>query len=85
MSQVGDLASHVNTKIADLSQPCLKMKRSPRQCERSMAGKTTCGSRANANSARAIWGELPKITLRGLKELCARHDLSVAAGDLQLL
>jgi hypothetical protein len=43
------------------------------------------GFRANAKCARAIWGELPKTTLIGLRELGHRHALSVAAGDLQLL
>jgi hypothetical protein len=41
--------------------------------------------RSNAKCAVAIWGELPKATLLGLKELVSRHALSIPAGDLQLL
>ena len=41
--------------------------------------------RANAKLARQLWGELPRVTLRSLRELTARYSLSVAAGDLQLL
>jgi hypothetical protein len=41
--------------------------------------------RSNAKCAVAIWGELPKATLLGLKELVSRHSLSIPAGDLQLL
>ena len=41
--------------------------------------------RSNARYAVSIWGELPKITMRSLKELADRHALSIVAGDLQLL
>src|ERR1700687_1642303 len=41
--------------------------------------------RSNARHAVSIWGELPKITMRSLKELTDRHALSIVAGDLQLL
>ena len=40
---------------------------------------------ANVKHAKAIWGEIPKIALHGLKELTRRLALSVANGDLQLL
>jgi len=41
--------------------------------------------RANAKLARQLWGELPRMTLRSLRELTARYSLSITAGDLQLL
>ena len=41
--------------------------------------------RSNAKLARQLWGELPRIALRSLRELTSRHSLSIAAGDLQLL
>ena len=41
--------------------------------------------RLNTKQARAIWGELRKETIFGLKELVDRHGLSVLSGDLQLL
>jgi hypothetical protein len=41
--------------------------------------------RANAKLAHQFWGELPRVTLRSLRELTTRYSLSVAAGDLQLL
>jgi hypothetical protein len=47
--------------------------------------KATSIVRSNAKYAVAIWGELPKLTLRSLKELAGRHTLSIPAGDLQLL
>jgi hypothetical protein len=47
--------------------------------------KATSILRSNAKYAVAIWGELPKVTLRSLKELAGRHELSIPAGDLQLV
>jgi hypothetical protein len=41
--------------------------------------------RSNANLARQLWGEPPRIALRTLKDLTLRYSLSVAAGDLQFL
>jgi len=41
--------------------------------------------RSNLKLARQLWGEPSRVALRGLRELTARHSLSVAAGDLQLL
>ena len=41
--------------------------------------------RSNARHARAIWGDLPKPIVHGLTSLTAEYDLSVSAGDLQLL
>jgi len=41
--------------------------------------------KSNAKRARAAWGVLPKCVLQSLNELSARHALSVAIGDLQLL
>ncbi len=41
--------------------------------------------RSNARHTRAIWGELSKPIIHGLKNLTAEHGLSVTAGDLQLL
>ena len=41
--------------------------------------------RTNAKLARQLWGEPSRIALRSLRELTARHSLSIAAGDLQLL
>ena len=39
----------------------------------------------NLRDALNIWGELPKIAFRDLKELTLKYALSVAGGDLQLL
>src|ERR1700723_1974182 len=39
----------------------------------------------NLRDALNIWGELPKITFRDLKDLTVKYALSVAGGDLQLL
>jgi hypothetical protein len=41
--------------------------------------------RSNAKVAKATWGELSRSAFRGLRNLTAEYDLSVAAGDLQLL
>src|SRR6267143_2279738 len=41
--------------------------------------------RSNANLARQLWGEPPRIALRALRDLTLRYSLSVAAGDLQYL
>src|ERR1019366_2291296 len=41
--------------------------------------------RSNVKLARQLWGEPSRVALRGLRELTARHSLSVAAGDLLLL
>jgi hypothetical protein len=41
--------------------------------------------RSNTKHAAAVWGEVSKVTLLGLKELVTRHALSIAGGDLQLL
>jgi len=41
--------------------------------------------RTNAHDARSIWGQLPSLTLKALRQLTDKLTLSVAAGDLQLL
>ncbi len=41
--------------------------------------------RSNARFARAIWGELSRTAVRGLRNLTEEHALSVATGDLQFL
>jgi hypothetical protein len=41
--------------------------------------------RANVKLARVLWGKPSKIALQGLKTLIARHSVSVAAGDIQLV
>jgi len=41
--------------------------------------------RSNAKLARQLWGEPSRMALRALRELTAKHSLSVAAGDLQFL
>ncbi len=46
---------------------------------------TTKKIRSNARHARTIWGDLPKPIVHGLTRLTAEYDLSVSAGDLQLL
>src|SRR5438552_5657590 len=38
--------------------------------------------RSNVDSARLIWGALPKIMVRALKGLSIEHRLSVRSGDL---
>jgi hypothetical protein len=40
---------------------------------------------ANLRAARSIWGLLPPIVLRNLRELTERHHVSVVGGDLTLL
>ena len=40
---------------------------------------------ANAKLARILWGKPSKLALNGLKTLIARHSISVAAGDIQLI
>ena len=47
--------------------------------------KQMAAFRSNARLARATWGEPSGAALQNLKELTARHLLSVAAGDLQFL
>ena len=47
--------------------------------------KNIVSFRSNANLARQLWGEPSRIALRTLRDLTARHSLSVAAGDLQFL
>jgi hypothetical protein len=47
--------------------------------------KRSTSFRSNAKHARLLWGESSPITLRSLKELTDRYDLSIAAGDLLLL
>jgi len=39
----------------------------------------------NFRDALNVWGELPKIAFRDLKDLTVKYALSVAGGDLQLL
>jgi len=41
--------------------------------------------RLNLKQAKAVWGDIPKSALQGLRELTRKLALSVAAGDLQLL
>jgi hypothetical protein len=41
--------------------------------------------RLNFRLARKAWGELPRTTLYGLRELTERYELSVALGDVQLI
>ena len=47
--------------------------------------KRSSSFRSNARYARILWGEVSSPLLRSLKELTERYDLSVVAGDLQLL
>jgi hypothetical protein len=42
-------------------------------------------SRSNARIARQLWGQLPGVAFRSLRELTEKYSLSVAAGDLQFL
>jgi len=39
--------------------------------------------RSNRRLATSIWGQLPSLALRNLRDLTERHALSVAAGDFQ--
>ena len=41
--------------------------------------------RANVRLARALWGKPSKSALDGLKVLTARHSVSIAGGDIQLV
>ena len=47
--------------------------------------KSSTTWRVNARRARSIWGQLPRTTFEALRQLIDKLDLSVAAGDLQLL
>jgi hypothetical protein len=40
---------------------------------------------ANLRAARSIWGPLPRLVLKSLRELTQRHHLSVLSGDITLL
>jgi len=40
---------------------------------------------ANLRAARSIWGSLPHLVSKNLRELTKRHHLSVIAGDVTLL
>jgi hypothetical protein len=47
--------------------------------------KTSNAVRLNVRQARAVWGELPKNAVYGLKELVRGQALSVSSGDLQFI
>jgi hypothetical protein len=47
--------------------------------------KGSAAFRSNAKCANAMWGQFSRIALQRLKELTKTYNLSVAAGDLQLL
>jgi hypothetical protein len=47
--------------------------------------KHSVSFQSNAKLAQSLWGNLSKIVLDHLKELTRKHQLSIAAGDLQLL
>jgi hypothetical protein len=47
--------------------------------------KRSCLIRSNRQAAKAIWGDLPAKTLLSLSEMTDAHNLSILAGDLQLL
>jgi hypothetical protein len=49
-----------------------------------MKGKVV-SFRSNVELARQLWGGLSRIALRALRQLTAKHSLSVAAGELLLL
>jgi hypothetical protein len=40
---------------------------------------------SNLRAARAIWGPLPRLVLKNLRELTNKHHLSVPGGDVTLL
>jgi hypothetical protein len=91
MDQAEDFVANVKNKRVRLRSLSSKAKRHRRLTEdRNPVGartvkKVTSVLRSNAKYAVEIWGELPTVTLRALKELTGRHPLSIAAGDLQLL
>jgi hypothetical protein len=91
MGQGKDFVANVKNERVRPRHSSSKAKRHPRLTEdRNPVGaravkKVTSGLRSNAKYAVEIWGELPTVTLRALKELTGRHPLSIAAGDLQLL
>src|SRR5271167_2983162 len=39
----------------------------------------------NLRAARSIWGPLPRLVLKDLRELTKKHHLSVPRGDITLL
>jgi hypothetical protein len=47
--------------------------------------KSSVTWRANARSARSIWGQLPSSTIGALKQMTQRFALSVIEGDLLLI
>src|SRR5687768_4802342 len=42
-------------------------------------------SRRNSQAAEALWGPLPRVLLRRLREITVEYGLSVPAGEVQLL
>jgi hypothetical protein len=40
---------------------------------------------SNLRAARSIWGPLPRLLIKNLREITKRHHLSVSAGDVTLL
>jgi hypothetical protein len=91
MGEGEDFVASVKNERVRLRHSSSKAKRHRRLTEdRNPVGekavkKVTGVLRSNAKYAVEIWGELPTVTLRALKELTGRHLLSIAAGDLQLL
>jgi hypothetical protein len=52
---------------------------------RAIANNESRRTKSNVKLARSLWGVLSIAAIKHLKELTAKHRLSVAAGDLQLL
>jgi hypothetical protein len=91
MGQGEDFVASMRNERVRLRHSSSKTKRHRRlTADRNPVGakavkKVTSVLRSNVKYAVEIWGELPSVTLRALKELTGRHPLSIAAGDLQLL
>ena len=47
--------------------------------------KSSALSNLNVRHAKVIWGAIPKLALRALLAISNQHQLSIEAGDLQLL
>src|SRR6516164_9020911 len=77
-SQLPILCSLQDAHHIDMTKPRSTM-RIPEMAENSSK------YRNNSKTARALWGELPAIALRCLKELTATYSFSVSSGELLYL
>jgi hypothetical protein len=63
-------------------------RRSPgRGARRAVEERKPCANEVSRNfrAARSIWGALPRLILKNLRELTKKHHLSVSGGDITIL